>query len=54
MDILNKIEELRSDLNKLGAEKGLQDLEVIKLSQKLDKLISAYYKLEVQDVKAIS
>lgn len=45
MNIIHRIEELRLELNALGAEKGLKDPQVIKLSQRLDKLINEYYKL---------
>jgi len=44
MRIVQSIEELRKQLVELGTIKGLQDPEVIRLSQKLDKVINAYYR----------
>lgn len=52
MGIIDLINELRAHLDKLGFEKGLQDPEVIELSQKLDKLINIYYKSEARNEKA--
>jgi hypothetical protein len=46
MDIIHRIEKMREELLKIGNSKGFQDHEVIHLSQKLDKLINAYYRLE--------
>jgi len=45
MDIIRKIEELRTELQKLGSEKGFQDVQVIKVSQILDELITRYYRM---------
>ncbi len=42
---MGKIEDLRSELIKLIEEKGILDKETILLSQKLDRLIVSYYKL---------
>ena len=44
MRIVQSIEALREKLVEQGTIKGLQDPEVIRLSQKLDKLINAYYR----------
>lgn len=52
MDIVKNIEKLRKQLNKMGNEKGFRDPGVIKLSQKLDKLINTYYKMESSDMRA--
>lgn len=46
MDIIQRIEKLRWELVEQGQKKGLQDPNVIELSQRLDKLINAYYKYE--------
>ncbi|HWP97717.1 MAG TPA: aspartyl-phosphate phosphatase Spo0E family protein [Syntrophomonadaceae bacterium] len=43
MDVVERIEELRIILNKLGEAKGLQDPEVIRISQILDEMINTYY-----------
>lgn len=45
MDIVKKIEALRSELHRIVAEKGFQNPEVLRLSQALDKLINEYYRL---------
>jgi len=44
VDIVKMIEILRSDLNRVGTEKGFQNPEVMRLSQALDKLINMYYR----------
>lgn len=46
MDIIQRIEKLRRELVEQGQKKGLQDPNVIELSQRLDKLINVYYKYE--------
>lgn len=46
MDIIQRIEKLRRELVEQGQQKGLQDPNVIELSQRLDKLINVYYKYE--------
>jgi hypothetical protein len=38
------IEEMRKELNQLGERKPLTDPEVIKLSQRLDRLLNEYYR----------
>jgi hypothetical protein len=48
MKIEQEIEILREKLVDLGMEKGLQNQQVIIISQKLDELINKYYRL-VQD-----
>lgn len=48
MDVMQRIEELRILLDRLGKEKGFQDLEVIKISQNLDELINKYYQLTIK------
>ncbi|HWP98690.1 MAG TPA: aspartyl-phosphate phosphatase Spo0E family protein [Syntrophomonadaceae bacterium] len=52
MSVVQRIEDLRNELHKLVIDKGFQDPQVIGLSQKLDRLINAYYKLESMKVKA--
>jgi hypothetical protein len=44
MNIVQIIEDLREELVELGISRGLQDPEVIRLSQKLDKYINMYYR----------
>lgn len=46
MDILQSIEKLRAQLIEVGLIKGLQDPQVIEISQKLDVLINIYYGLD--------
>jgi len=46
MKIVQMIEELRKELIEQGTSKGLQDPEVIRLSQKLDEFINTYYRAE--------
>ena len=43
-DLLQKIEEVRRNLNSLASAKSLVAPEVIKLSQRLDSLINQYYR----------
>lgn len=43
--ILKKIEELRQKLNRIAAEKGVLDPDVLKLSQHLDEVINKYQRL---------
>lgn len=38
------MEKLKKELNKLIEEKGITSIEVLELSQKIDKLIVGYYK----------
>jgi hypothetical protein len=45
MSIVQIIEKLRNELVELGTIRGLQDPEVIRLSQKLDEYINDYYYL---------
>lgn len=44
VDIVKKIEILRSELHRVGIEKGFQNPEVLRLSQALDNLINLYYR----------
>jgi PP-loop superfamily ATP-utilizing enzyme len=44
--ILEKIEILREELYRMGKDKDLLDLEILRKSQQLDKLIAQYYHLE--------
>ena len=44
MGIFQSIEDLRKELVEQIATKGSQDPEIIRLSQKLDELIIAYYR----------
>jgi hypothetical protein len=43
--LLKPIEETRQELNQLGKRKPLTDPEVVKLSQKLDRLLNEYYQI---------
>jgi hypothetical protein len=43
-EILEKIEEVRQNLNEIGKAQKLVDAEVIRVSQKLDDLITIYQK----------
>jgi hypothetical protein len=47
-EILEKIEEVRQELNKIGKAQKLVDVEVIRVSQQLDDLINSYQKLSKQ------
>ena len=42
--ILTEIELLRYVMEKLGLDKGIDNPDVIVLSQKLDRLLNKYYK----------
>ncbi|WP_334071294.1 MULTISPECIES: aspartyl-phosphate phosphatase Spo0E family protein [Paenibacillus] len=44
MELIRKIEELRSELNKLAVYKRLADRELVNLSQKLDRLLNEFQK----------
>jgi hypothetical protein len=44
LELIRKIEELRSELNKLAVYKRLADLELVTLSQKLDQLLNEFQK----------
>ncbi len=56
MNIMQRIEELRSELIEKGTSQGFQDPQVIVISQQLDELINQYYRLghEIADVKIAS
>lgn len=41
--LLEDIELLRKSMENMGMDKGLNDPDVIKLSQELDKLLNKYY-----------
>ncbi len=41
--LLEDIELLRKSMENIGMVKGLNDPDVIKLSQELDKLLNKYY-----------
>lgn len=43
--LVNRIEELRSQLNKYSIGKSLTDPEVVSMSQRLDLLLNEYYEL---------
>ncbi|OZB98588.1 aspartyl-phosphate phosphatase Spo0E family protein [Paenibacillus sp. XY044] len=43
--IIRKIEELRLELNKLSDRRCLTDPELVKASQKLDRVLNDYDKL---------
>ena len=49
MSIYQSLENLRQELIEQGEIRGLQDPYVIKLSQKLDELINAYYRYKLVD-----
>lgn len=42
-----QIETVRTELNKLSADKGIQSPEILKLSKKLDKLILKCYSYQI-------
>lgn len=44
-EVLRKIEELRKSLEDLVMDKGLEDLDVLNLSQKLDQELNKYYRM---------
>lgn len=44
-EVLDKLQDLREELDKLVAIKGPNDLKALELSQKLDKVLNEYYKL---------
>ena len=46
IEIMDAIEKMRKELVELVLIKGMKDPEVIILSQKLDKLIVSYYRLQ--------
>ncbi|MEN6350979.1 MAG: aspartyl-phosphate phosphatase Spo0E family protein [Syntrophomonas sp.] len=52
MNIIKRIEDLRYELVRLGALKGFQDPEVIKLSQRIDDLINRYYHITLERLNA--
>lgn len=48
MNIMQRIESMRSELVQKGEKYGFQDPQVLAISQKLDILINAYYRLEAK------
>ncbi|HCF49184.1 MAG TPA: sporulation protein Spo0E [Syntrophomonas sp.] len=44
MDLAQRIEDLRCKLDRLVVEKGLQDPFISELSERLDVLITEYYR----------
>lgn len=52
-DLLNKIEDLRQILHRVGLEKGISHPDVINLSQQLDILIVEYVRLTKSDLNQI-
>ncbi len=54
MEMNRKIEEMRIELNKLGGEKGFQDLQVLKMSRILDELIAKYYRMVQYKINELS
>lgn len=54
MDIVKKIEILRSKLHQVGMEKGFKNPEVLQLSQTLDNLINEYYRLAYSQTEKIA
>ncbi|WP_371363656.1 hypothetical protein SRRS_45330 [Sporomusa rhizae] len=44
-EILRQIEYLRHMLNRLATEKGVSDLEVVRLSKQLDEVLNRYHKM---------
>ena len=45
----NIIEKIRIEINTQAVEKNKFDCEIIKLSQKLDKLLNLYHKLKYKN-----
>ena len=45
VQLLKPIEQLRKELNQLAKHKPLTDPEVVKLSQRLDRLLNEYYRM---------
>lgn len=43
--LLTRIEELREQMQRLAVHKGLSDLEVLAISQKLDCVLNDFYRL---------
>lgn len=43
--LLSRIEELREQMQKSAVQKGLSDLEVLAIIQKLDRVLNDFYKL---------
>lgn len=54
MNLADRIELLRRELNRLGTKKGLQDFQVIEISKKLDQLISEYHQVKSECKRAVS
>lgn len=48
MNIMQRIETMRSELVQKGEKYGFQDPQVLAISKKLDRLINAYYQLEAE------
>ncbi|MDU4697327.1 MULTISPECIES: aspartyl-phosphate phosphatase Spo0E family protein [Paenibacillus] len=48
MDLIFKIEELRTELNRLAGSKRLADRELVMVSQRLDELLNEYHRLVIQ------
>lgn len=46
--LLQFIEEMREELNQLGVEKPLTDPEVVRLSQRLDRVLNYYQKQQYE------
>ncbi len=44
-NVLGKIERLRQDMHRLAGKKGIQDPEVLTISQQIDVELNEYYKL---------
>jgi len=45
MTIIHQIDQLRNELNKkIGSSERLTAVEIVELSEKLDRLIELYYK----------
>lgn len=51
--MMNKIEKLRSILNRLLEEKVVVDEDILEISRQLDELILSYYRQEFFQEKAI-
>jgi hypothetical protein len=47
MHLLKYIEEVRKELNQLGKHKPLTDPDILKLSQRLDRLLNKYQRMAV-------
>lgn len=51
--LLIKIEKLRSEMHQLAAEKGLNHIEVVQVSQQLDNLLNEYYEIKSQKTSSL-